>query len=116
VDYERMSRVLGNLVSNAMRYTPAGGSICLGAEEQAGRILLSVSDTGSGIPAEHLPNIFERFYRADASRQQQTGGSGLGLAIVRSMVEAHGGAIGVESSLGRGTTFTISLPLYGPTS
>jgi two-component system sensor histidine kinase BaeS len=103
--------VLGNLVSNALRYTPAGGSICLGAEARAGQLLLSVADTGSGIAAEHLPNIFERFYRADASRQQQTGGSGLGLAIVRSMVEAHGGSIAVESELGKGTTFTISLPI-----
>ncbi len=110
VDYERMSRALGNLVSNALRYTPAGGTICLSAGQSDGRLLLSVSDTGSGISAEHLPNIFERFYRADASRHQDSGGSGLGLAIVRSIVEAHGGSIGVQSNLGQGTTFTISLP------
>ncbi|MBX0328057.1 HAMP domain-containing protein, partial [Oscillochloris sp. ZM17-4] len=80
VDYERMSRALGNLVSNALRYTPAGGTILMSTGVEGGHLLLSVADTGSGIAAEHLPNIFERFYRADASRQQQTGGSGLGLA------------------------------------
>jgi signal transduction histidine kinase len=111
VDYERMSRALGNLVSNALRYTPPGGTICLSAGVAAGRLMLSVEDTGSGIAAEHLPNIFERFYRADASRQQQTGGSGLGLAIVRSIIEAHGGTIGVASQLSKGTTFTVGLPL-----
>ncbi|NNJ10867.1 HAMP domain-containing protein [Chloroflexales bacterium ZM16-3] len=111
VDYERISRSLGNLVSNALRYTPAGGQICLSADERDGNLLLSVADTGSGIAAEHLPNIFERFYRADAARQQETGGSGLGLAIVRSIIEAHGGAVRVESTIGKGTTFTVSLPL-----
>jgi signal transduction histidine kinase len=111
VDYERISRALGNLVSNALRYTPAGGSICLSAGVAAGELMLSVEDTGSGIAAEHLPNIFERFYRADASRQQQTGGSGLGLAIVRSIIEAHGGTISVASQLSKGTTFTVGLPL-----
>jgi signal transduction histidine kinase len=111
VDYECMSRALGNLVSNALRYTPAGGTISLSAGVAAGRLTLSVADTGSGIAAEHLPNLFERFYRADASRQQQTGGSGLGLAIVRSIIEAHGGSVSVESVLGKGTTFTVGLPL-----
>ncbi|NTW98014.1 MAG: HAMP domain-containing protein, partial [Oscillochloris sp.] len=111
VDYERLSRAMGNLVSNALRYTPAGGAIRLGASASGGRLLLSVADTGGGIPAEHLPNIFERFYRADSSRQQQTGGSGLGLAIVRSIIEAHGGSISVESKIGQGTSFTVSLPL-----
>ena len=111
VDYERMSRALGNLVSNALRYTPSGGTICLSAGVAAGQLTLSVSDTGSGIAVEHLPNIFERFYRADASRQQETGGSGLGLAIVRSIIDAHGGTISVTSDLGQGTTFTVGLPL-----
>jgi two-component system sensor histidine kinase BaeS len=106
-----MSRALGNLVSNALRYTPDAGTICLGAGTSDGRLLLSVADTGSGIPAEHLPNIFERFYRADSSRQQETGGSGLGLAIVRSIVEAHGGSVSVASEPGSGTTFTVGLPL-----
>jgi signal transduction histidine kinase len=111
VDQERMSRALGNLVSNALRYTPAGGTISLSARPAPSAVQIVVADSGSGIPAEHLPNIFERFYRADASRQQSTGGSGLGLAIVRSMVEAHGGTIGVTSQLGCGTTFTVTLPV-----
>ena len=128
VDAEQLTRALSNLVSNALRYTPAGGMITLGARTE-GRglrtespehraelpspqpsVLITVADTGPGIAEEHLPSIFERFYRADASRQQATGGSGLGLAIVRSIVEAHGGRVGVTSALGQGTTFTIALP------
>ena len=77
---------------------------------------LSVADTGAGIADEHLANIFERFYRADASRQQATGGSGLGLVIVKSIVTAHGGSIAVVSQIGQGTTFTISLPAASPNS
>ncbi|NTV65765.1 MAG: HAMP domain-containing protein, partial [Oscillochloris sp.] len=111
VDYERMSRALGNLVSNALRYTPVGGDIRLIADVDQSQLRMRVADTGRGISAEHLSNIFERFYRADAARQQQTGGSGLGLAIVRSIVEAHGGQVSVESIIGQGTTFTVSLPL-----
>jgi signal transduction histidine kinase len=133
VDGEQLARALGNLVSNALRYTPSGGTITLHASSECkvlsselassavetqnsklktqNSVVFTVSDTGAGIATEHLPSVFERFYRADPSRQQETGGSGLGLAIVRSIVEAHGGRIGVESALGRGTTFTIALPL-----
>ena len=110
VDPDRMMCVLGNLVSNALRYTPAGGEITLRAQRCERQVCVQVQDTGAGIPAEALPNIFKRFYRADASRTQQEGASGLGLAIARSIVEAHGGTIEVESELGRGTTFTITLP------
>ncbi len=110
VDLDRMMCVLGNLVSNALRYTPAGGEITLRAQRCDRQVCVQVQDTGAGIPAEALPNIFKRFYRADASRTQQEGASGLGLAIARSIVEAHGGTIEVESELGRGTTFTITLP------
>jgi signal transduction histidine kinase len=125
-DMEQMTRALSNLVSNALRYTPAGGAVTLSASagmnnekrktkdsEAASFVGIEVRDTGAGIAAEHLPSIFERFYRADASRQEATGGSGLGLAIVKSIVEAHEGHVRVESVLGRGTVFTITLPVNG---
>jgi signal transduction histidine kinase len=110
VDVEQTVRALGNLVSNALRHTPPGGQVTLAARSDGAAVALEVADTGEGIAAEHLPNIFERFYRADESRHQATGGSGLGLAIVRSIVEAHGGVVAVASAPGHGTTFTLSLP------
>jgi signal transduction histidine kinase len=110
VDPERMNRVLTNLVGNALRYTPAGGRVTLSVHTTPAQVQMIVADTGSGIVPEHLPNIFERFYRADPARQAATGGSGLGLAIVKSLVEAHGGQIAVASTLGQGTAFTIVLP------
>jgi two-component system, OmpR family, sensor histidine kinase BaeS len=107
-----MAQVLGNLLSNALRYTPAGGTITLAAEQAGAHVLLRVCDTGSGIAPADVPHIFERFYRADASRQQADGtSSGLGLAIAKGIVAAHGGSITVESAPGHGTTFTISLPV-----
>ncbi|MFQ5341492.1 MAG: sensor histidine kinase [Anaerolineae bacterium] len=111
VDPERMAQVLGNLVSNALRYTPAGGQIVLSAEGTADTVLLSVQDSGAGIAPEDLPRVFDRFYRGDAARQQHDGESGLGLAIAKAMVEAHGGTLSVASELGRGTTFMIALPV-----
>jgi len=113
IDADRMAQVLGNLLSNALRYTQAGGKILLSAEETDHAIALRVADTGAGITPEDLPHIFDRFYRADQSRSD-SGESGLGLAIAKSIVEAHGGTVGVESQPGTGTTFTITLPYHGP--
>ena len=109
-DADRLRQVVGNLVSNAIRYTPRGGTITLRAYRTAQDVHISVSDTGQGISSQDLPYVFDRFYRADAARDRAAGGSGLGLAISRALVEAHGGAIEVESRLGRGTTFDIALP------
>ncbi|MBI4299658.1 MAG: HAMP domain-containing protein [Chloroflexi bacterium] len=112
VDPDRARQVLGNLLSNALRYTPSGGSITIGARDDIsdGLLTLYVADTGSGIAPGDLPHIFDHFYRADPSRQRASGGSGIGLAIVKQLVEAHGGRVWVESQLGKGSTFFISLP------
>jgi signal transduction histidine kinase len=110
VDPERMAQVLGNLVTNALRHTPAGGRIDLSAQAQGARVALVVADTGEGIPADVLPHVFDRFYRGDPARSQQDSESGLGLAIAKSIVEAHGGTIAATSTPGQGTTFTITLP------
>ncbi|MGW6929433.1 sensor histidine kinase [Lentzea sp. NPDC054927] len=104
-DPVRLRQILTNLVTNAFRYTPSDGTVRLSAQD--GRI--TVSDTGSGISAEDLPHVFDRFWRADRSRTRDTGGSGLGLAIVHALVSAHNGTITVASTAGRGTTFTITL-------
>jgi signal transduction histidine kinase len=109
VDPERMAQVLGNLVSNALRYTPQGGEVLLSAERGQGSIILKVQDSGPGIDPEELPHIFDRFYRSDKSRQQ-SGESGLGLAIARSIVEAHGGNITAKSVQDNGAVFIISFP------
>jgi two-component system sensor histidine kinase BaeS len=115
-DPGRLRQALGNLVGNALRYTPEGGSVTLSASAGAEWATITVADTGTGIAAEHLPHIFDRFYRADASRSRETGGSGLGLAITRYLIEAHGGTIEVESAEGAGSTFTIRLPLAPSTA
>jgi signal transduction histidine kinase len=107
MDEERMAQVLGNLVSNAIRYTHSGGRVSLAALREGGCIKLIVSDTGKGIAADALPFVFDRFFRADASRSAGDE-SGLGLAIAKSLVEAHGGRIEVQSQVGVGTTFVIS--------
>lgn len=112
VDPERMMQVFNNLVSNALRYTQADGKIVLAAQRAGDSLLLTVTDNGAGIAADHLPLIFDRFYRADPARSEKSGESGLGLAIARSIVEAHGGALSVTSAgLGQGTTFTITLSI-----
>ncbi len=113
VDTDRMTQVLNNLVSNALRHTPHG-SITLSAATHADMVRLRVGDTGSGIDPEDLPFVFDRLYRVDKARQRTDDtSSGLGLAIAKAIVEAHGGAIGVESAQGQGTTFTITLPRAG---
>jgi signal transduction histidine kinase len=109
-DADRLRQVLGNLLSNALRYTPAGGAVTLSARAAGGGVRFAVTDTGPGIPAGDLPHVFDRFYRGDAARDRAAGGSGLGLAIARALVEAHGGTIEVESAAGRGTTFSVELP------
>jgi len=110
VDPDALRQVLLNLVDNALRYSPAGGRITFRSRRQGDSLVLSVSDTGPGIAREHLPRIFERFYRADRSRSRDEGGTGLGLAIVRHLVEAHGGEVWAESERGRGTTVSCRFP------
>lgn len=102
-----LNRLITNLLHNAIRYTPAGGSVDLFVRQSGGEAVLTVSDTGVGIPADALPCIFDRFYRVDASRSHDTGGSGLGLAIVQKIVEAHHARIEVSSVVGQGTTFRV---------
>lgn len=111
VDADRIAQVLDNLVSNALRYTPAGGRIILSGQRANGNVQLRVQDTGPGIPPQDLPHLFDRFYRADKSRQRHAGGSGLGLAIAKSIVQNHGGRIWAESKLGDGSAFILELPL-----
>lgn len=110
VDPDALRHIFTNLFDNALRHTPAGGSVRLTAELTKDGIVLGVTDTGPGIPAEHLPRIFERFYRVDPGRARQQGGTGLGLAIVKHLVEAHGGRVEAESAVGRGTTIRMHFP------
>jgi len=111
LDPDRFEQILTNLVDNALRYTPYGGDIAVHAREKDEVLWFDVSDTGVGIEPEDLPYVFERFYKGDKSRRRGEGGSGLGLAIVKRLVEAHGGTIWVESTLGKGTTFRMRFPL-----
>jgi signal transduction histidine kinase len=116
VDVERMAQVLGNLLRNALRYTPEGGKILLSARRVGEQICLAVRDTGIGISPQDLPYIFDRSYRGDQARQSGEGETGLGLAIVRSLVEAQGGTIEVESQVGTGSTFKVLFRSSGQTS
>ncbi|WP_018568543.1 sensor histidine kinase [Streptomyces sp. PsTaAH-124] len=109
-DPVRMRQVLGNLVSNALRHTPADGTVTLAAHRDGGTVVLTVADTGTGIAPDDLPHVFDRFWRAEKSRSRRTGGSGLGLAIVRQLVEAHGGTAAAASEPGAGSVFTLRLP------
>jgi signal transduction histidine kinase len=108
-DPDRIEQVVENLFANGLRHTPDGGTMALSAALDEDAVRLTVTDSGSGIPAEHVPHVFERFYKVDASRANESGGSGLGLSIARAIVERHGGKMAVESRRGR-TVFTITLP------
>ena len=110
MDVQRMGRVLNNLVSNALRYTPPGGLVSVRAERENGFVRVTVQDSGEGISPEDLPHVFERFYRGDRSRNRSTGGAGLGLAIAKGIVEAHGGSISVHSQPGLGAACSFTVP------
>jgi two-component system phosphate regulon sensor histidine kinase PhoR len=107
---DQIEQVVLNLVDNAVKYTPSGGSVVVRVRIEGARAVLSVTDTGIGILQEHLPRVFERFYRVDKARSRQSGGTGLGLAIVKNIVEAHGGSVSAESEYNTGSTFTMALP------
>ena len=107
----QVGRVLHNLLDNALRHTPEGGTIAVRAAPEGGSVVISVQDSGEGISAEDLPRVFERFYRGEQSRSRSAGGTGLGLAIAKGLVEAHGGEIWVDSRPGNGACFRFSLPL-----
>ena len=107
---ERICQVITNLLANAIQYNRPGGHVRVRLEEVGGEAVLTFSDTGVGIPEEHIPRIFDRFYRVDPARSSRSTGIGLGLAISKAIVEAHRGAISCESVPGEGATFTVRLP------
>jgi two-component system phosphate regulon sensor histidine kinase PhoR len=109
VDPSAFDRILTNLVDNALKYCPDGATILVGAREAGTKIQVTVSDSGAGIDAKHLPRLFERFYRVDNGRSRDMGGTGLGLSIVKHLVEAMGGEVSVESPPGKGSTFAFTL-------
>lgn len=110
-DLDYLIRMFLNLLDNAIKYTPIGGKVTLLVEVKGAEVCVTISDTGAGISPEHLPHLFERFYRVEADRSRSTGGAGLGLALAWEIVRAHGGTLSVQSQLGLGTTFTVHLPV-----
>ncbi|MGF7184126.1 signal transduction histidine kinase [Desulfitispora alkaliphila] len=112
-DEDRVKQILTNLINNALKYTPTGGSVVISLQKKHHMALFQIEDTGSGISSEDLPHIFERFYRGDKSRNRNTGGTGIGLSVVNALVEAHKGKIQIESDLGKGTKARVHLPLKG---
>jgi len=110
-DADRIAQVVHNLLSNAIRHTPEGGQVTVKLCRQGNNALCAVSDTGAGLTADELPWVFQRFWRADKSRDRKSGGTGLGLSIAKQLIEAHGGHIRVESQPGQGATFVFTLPL-----
>jgi signal transduction histidine kinase len=113
-DELRLRQLFLNLIANGIKYTPQGGSLEIALLREGPMARIDVSDTGIGIPPEALPHVFDRFYRVDKARNRMDGGSGLGLSIARAIAEAHGGSISVQSLPGRGSTFTVLLPLAVP--
>lgn len=111
-DQDRILQVLTNLLGNALQYTPPGGKVQVLASRNKGEVVITIADTGIGIQAEHLPHVFDRFYRTDASRARASGGSGIGLTIAQALVKAHHGRIWVESpGEGKGSAFHFTLPV-----
>ena len=108
-DRDRLRQVLNNLIDNSIKYSPHGGKVLVSSDDVDGSVRVSVADTGAGMAAEHLPRIFERFYRVDKDRSREVGGTGLGLAIVKHIIEAHGSSIDVRSEVGKGSTFSFQL-------
>jgi len=110
----RLRQLFLNLISNAIRYTNVSGTVTIDVDRQDSQVIVEIGDNGIGIPHQHLPHIFERFYRTDEARNRSTGGTGLGLAIVKGITDAHNGTIQVTSTPNVGSTFSISLPVDGP--
>jgi len=113
-DPDHLIRLFLNLLDNAIKYTPPGGQITLRAGKEGTGVWVALSDTGPGIPAEHLPHVFERFYRVEKARSRESGGAGLGLAIAYEIARWHGGTIEAQSEPGHGTIFTVHLPFRPP--
>jgi two-component system sensor histidine kinase VicK len=110
-DPRRIRQVLQNLLVNAIKYSPQGGKITVSCEVEPDEVIVSVADQGEGIPPEYLDKVFERFFQVDATATRRLGSSGLGLAIARGIVQAHGGRIWAESTVGQGSVFRFALPL-----
>lgn len=110
-DSGKLAQVCYNIIENAIKYTPDGGTITVSLAKVGRDAVLDISDTGVGIPAEDLPHVFDRFYRVDKARSRETGGTGLGLSIVKQIVRLHAGTVTVASEFGKGTTFTVQLPV-----
>ena len=111
-DERRLLHAIRNIIDNAVKFTPVGGTIVISAKEDQSKVIITVSDTGIGIPQDEVSRIFERFYRVDRGRSRKFGGTGLGLPLAKAIVESHNGTIAVESVLGKGCKFTIELPLH----
>jgi two-component system phosphate regulon sensor histidine kinase PhoR len=110
VNFALLEQAVINLIDNAVKYSPEGSPVEVTVDEREDELVIGVRDEGPGIPREHLPRLFERFYRVDKARSRDLGGTGLGLAIVKHITQAHGGSVSVDSVVGRGSTFRIHLP------